>query len=165
MKMRRVSTLIAPLTVALMAVPALAHGPHRGGACRQDLHTYCSSLTPTPGDGFRGCLATLCPDFTPGPGAFASCLLNQTEIKLSEQCTAHLTKMQANIAAWKAACGTYAGANCTGDSGPRAIGQCLRAAQTTDPDFPPACAALLAQHHWHHHHHCDQEPTPTAPPQ
>jgi hypothetical protein len=153
--------LIAPLTVALMAAPALAHGPHGRGACRQDLHAYCSSLTPTP-DSFRGCLATLCgPDFTPGPGAFASCLQNAATagtITLSGQCTAHLTKMQAKIDAWETACGDYAQKNCTDGTGPRAIGQCLHAAQNTDPNFPPACAALLAQHHRHHHHHGPADP-------
>ncbi|MFI5398525.1 MAG: hypothetical protein ACHQ9S_23590 [Candidatus Binatia bacterium] len=147
--------LIAPLTVALMAAPALAHRPHGGGACSADLQTLCPNVTPGPGS-FRDCLATLCPNLTAGPRAFASCLPEAATSKgvtLSDQCQAHLTKMQAKIAAWQMACGNYAQLNCTGDTGPRAIGQCLRAAQKNDPQFPAACAALLAQHHGHHHHH------------
>ena len=153
--------LIAPLAVALTTAPVLAHGHHGGGACRQDLQTLCPSVTPGPGS-FRDCLATLCPDLTPGPGAFASCLQNAAKsgkITLSDQCQAHLTKMQAKIAAWQTACGNYAQVNCTADTGPRAIGKCLRAAEKNDPQFPTACAALLAQHHGHHRHHC--HPTAT----
>jgi hypothetical protein len=151
---------IAPLAVALTTAPALAHGPHGGGACRQELQTLCPNVTPGPGS-FRDCLATLCPDLAPGPGAFASCLQEAATAKsvtLSDQCQARLTKMQAEVDAWKTACGDYAQANCTSDSGPRAIGQCLRAAQQTDPNFPTACAALLAQHHGHHHCHGPADP-------
>lgn len=155
--------LIAPLTVALTMTPALAHGHHGRGACRSDLQTLCPDVTPGPGSfrGFHDCLQALCPQATPGPGGFASCLQEAATAKgvtLSDQCQAHLTKMQAKIDAWKTACGDYAQANCTGDTGPRAIGQCLRAAQKTDPNFPPACAALLTQHHGHHHHHGPVDP-------
>jgi len=154
--------LIAPLAVALTTAPALAHGPHGGGACRTDLQTLCPNVTPGPSSfrSFRDCLQTLC-QATPGPGAFASCLQEAATAKgvtLSDQCQAHLTKMQAKIAAWQTACGKYAQVNCTSDTGPRAIGQCLRAAQQTDPNFPTACAALLAQHHGHRHHQGPADP-------
>jgi hypothetical protein len=153
-KMSKFIMLIAPLAMALTTAPALAHGHHGGGACRQDLQTLCPNVTPGPGN-LRDCLATLCPDVTPGPGGFASCLreaATSNGVTLSDQCQAQLTEMQARIDAWKAACGDYAQVNCTGDSGPRAVHQCLRAAQKTDPNFPAACAALLAQHHGHGHH-------------
>jgi len=153
--MSKLIALIAPLAVALtMTAPALAHSRHGGGACRQDLQTLCPNVTPAPGS-FRDCLQMLC-QVTPGPGAFASCLQEAAAAKgvtLSDQCQAQLTEMQAKRDAWNTACGDYAQVNCTGDTGPRAIGQCLRAAQKTDPNFPAACAALLAECHHHHRHH------------
>jgi hypothetical protein len=161
--MSKLIMLIAPLAVALTTTaPALAHGHHGGGACRQDLQALCPNVTPGPGS-FRDCLATLC-QATPGPGAFASCVQEAAaanNVTLSDQCQAQLTKMQAKIAAWQTACGNYG--PCTGSTGPRALGQCLRDAQTTDPQFPPACAALLTQRHGHGHHHGDHScgtPTP-----
>ena len=155
--MSKFTMLTAALAVALTTTPALAHGHHGGDACRQDVQALCPNVTPGPGN-YRDCLQTLCPDLTPGPGAFAGCLLDVAASKgvtLSEQCQARLTKMQAKIEAWKAACGDYAQANCTGDTGPRATGRCLRAAEKADPNFPTACAALLAEQHEHRHHHAD----------
>lgn len=151
--------LIAPLAVALMATPALAHGPHGGGTCRPDLQTLCPNVTPGPGS-FRDCLQTLC-QATPGPGAFASCLQEAATSKgvtLSDQCQAHLTKMQAKIDAWKTACGGAVTTYCSDLTDPREIGKCLRQNQAK---LSSDCQALLAQHHGHHHHHhCHPTPTP-----
>ena len=121
--------LIALLAAALTVTPALAHGHHGGGACRQDLQTLCPSVTPGPGS-FRDCLATLCPDLTPGPGAFASCL-QQHASELSAACQQHLTKMQARIAAWQEACGGDAQTFCSDVApGPWRVGKCLREHQS-----------------------------------
>ena len=162
MRTSRMIMLSAPLAVALMAGPALAHGPG-GGACRQELQALCStqqSVAPGPG----GCLQALCPAFTPGPGAFASCITALTNAgKDVSACSQQVAKMQAKRAAWKAACvdsGAVA-ASCPPDTtGPRAIGKCLRKAQKNDTTGVfstggtyAACGALLAQHHWHHRHH------------
>jgi len=187
MRRSRIMMLSAPLAVVLMAVPALAHGPHGGGACRGDLEKIlCPNVTPgpgsfreclaacpnvTPGPGaFASCLAPLCPERTPGPGGFASCLQQAAaanNVTLSEQCQAQLTKMQANIAAWKTACGAAVTNLCPdvtpgpGGSGHRAIGKCLREHQSELTANYPACAELLAQHHgFHHHHHRHPTPTP-----
>ena len=148
--------LIAPLTVALTITPALAHGHHGGGACRQDLQTLCPNVTPGPG-AFRDCLATLCPDLTPGRGAFASCL-QQHASELSAACQQQLDTMQAKIAAWQQACGGDAQTFC-GDAGPGPwrIGKCLREHQS---ELSQPCQDLLAQHHGHHHHHQCGAPTP-----
>lgn len=155
MRVSMMFTLAAPLAVALAVAPALAHGPHGGGACRKDLHAYCSSLNPPP-DNFHACLATLCgSDFKPGPGAFASCLqtaAGKGTIQLSQGCTTQLTGMQDKILAFQNKCGGAVTAyNCSG--GPRSIGKCLRENQTALSQAFPDCAALLAQHHGHHHHH------------
>ncbi len=84
MEMSKLILLAAPLAVALAVSPTLAHGPHGGGVCRQDLQTLCPDVTPGPG-AFRNCMATLCPGMTPGPGAVASCL-PQHASELSEAC-------------------------------------------------------------------------------
>ena len=145
--------LIAPLAVALTAAPALAHGHHGGGACRQDLQTLCPNVTPGPGN-FRDCLATLCPDLTPGPGAFASCLqeaATSTGVTLSDQCQAQLTQMQARLAAWQQACGADVRTFCSAATpGPWSAGKCLRQHQS---ELSQPCQDLLAQHHGHSHHH------------
>ena len=66
MRTSRILMVSTPLAVALLAAPALAHGPHGGGACRQALHALCAQSGTTPGPG--GCLQTLCPGFTSGHG-------------------------------------------------------------------------------------------------
>jgi len=151
--------LIAPLAVALTTAPALAHG-HRGGdACRQDLQTLCPNVTPGPGS-FRDCLQTLC-QAMPGPGAFASCLQEAATSKgvtLSDQCQAQLTKMQAKIDAWKTACGGAVTAYCSGITGPRNIGKCLREHQSELSSTYPQCQDLLAQHHGHRHDDAPADP-------
>jgi hypothetical protein len=154
-EMSKFIMLIAPLAVALTTAPVLAHGPHGGGACRQDLQTLCPSVTPGPGS-FRDCLATLCTDLTPGPGAFANCLQGAATSKgvtLSDQCQAHLTQMQTKIDAWKTACGDAVTTYCSGITGPRNIGKCLREHQSELSTMYPQCQDLLAQHHGHRHHH------------
>jgi len=143
--------LIAPLAVALATSPVLAHGhhgPHDGGACRQDLQTLCPDVTPGPG-GFRDCLATLCPDLPPGPGGFADCL-QQHASALSPACQQHLSKMQAKMAAWQQACGSDVQTFC-GDvaPGPWSVGKCLHEHQS---ELSQPCQDLLAQHNRHHHH-------------
>jgi hypothetical protein len=152
--MSKLIMLIAPLAVALAVAltmaPALAHGHHDGDACRQDLQTLCPGVTPGPGS-FYDCLATLCPDRTPGPGAFASCLEDAAKaqtVTLSDQCQAHLTKMQAKSAAWQQACGGDAQTFC-GDVAPGhwATGKCLREHQS---ELSQPCQDLLAQRHGHH---------------
>ena len=150
--MSKFIVITAPLALALMtATPALAHGHHGAGACRQDLQTLCPNVTPGPGS-FRDCLATLCPDLTPGPGAFANCLqsaASSASVTLSEQCQAHLSQMQAKIAAWQAACGGDVQAFCS-DAAPGhwATGKCLHEHQS---ELSAPCQDLLAQHHGHHH--------------
>jgi hypothetical protein len=154
MGMSKFIMLIAPLTVALMAAPALAHGPHGGGACRQDLQTLCPNVTPGPGS-FRDCLATLCPDLTPGPGTFASCL-QQHASGLSAACQQHLNQMQAKLAAWQQACGDDVRTFCSDVApGPWSTGKCLRQHQSA---LSQPCQDLLAQHHGHRHHHGPVDP-------
>jgi hypothetical protein len=148
--------LIVPLGVALTVAPALAHGHHGGGPCRQDLQALCPNVTPGPGS-FRDCLATLCPGVTPGPAAFASCL-QQHASELSAACQEHLTKMQAKIAAWQQACGGDVQTFCSdAGPGPWRIGKCLRKHRS---ELSQACQDLLAQHHGHHHDHQCATPTP-----
>ncbi len=154
MRTSRMMMLTAPLAVALMAAPALAHGHHGGGACRQDLQTLCPNVTPGPGS-FRGCLAMLCPGLTPGPGAFASCL-QQHASELSPACQQDLNKMQAKIAAWQQACGGDVPTFCSDVApGPWSIRKCLREHQS---ELSQPCQDLLAQHHGHRHH---PSPNPT----
>ncbi|MGD0946007.1 MAG: hypothetical protein ABSA52_01145 [Candidatus Binatia bacterium] len=162
MEMSKFIMLIAPLAVALTTTPARACGPHGGGACRPDLQTLCPNVTPGPGSfrSFRDCLQTLC-QATPGPGAFASCLQEAATSKgvtLSDQCQAHLTKMQAKMDAWKTACGGAVTTYCSGITGPRDIGECLREHQSELSNTYPQCQALLAQHHGHRHHHGPADP-------
>jgi hypothetical protein len=148
--------LVPPLAVALSMTPALAHGPHRGGACRQDLQALCPSVTPGPG-AFRDCLATLCPDLTPGPGAFASCL-QQHASQLSPACQEHLNQMQAKMTAWQQACGSDVQTFCSDVTpGPWSVGKCLHAHKS---ELSQPCQDLLAQYprHRHHHHTCGTPP-------
>jgi hypothetical protein len=149
--------LIAPLTMALAAAPALAHGPHGGGACRQDLQTLCPDVTPGPG-AFRDCLATLCPGLTPGPGAFASCLQEHAS-ELSDACQQEVSRMQAKMAAWQQACGADVQTFCSSvGPGPWSVGKCLHEHQS---ELSQPCQDLLAQRHGHHHHHHEcGTPTP-----
>lgn len=158
------------LSAALMAAPALAHGPH-GGPCRTELQALhqklCPNVTPGPG-AWKSC--PLCPERTPGPGGFSSCLQEAAAangVTLSEPCLAHLTTMQDKMAAWKTACAPAVTNLCPnitpgpGKSGHRAIGKCLHENQSELTANYPACADLLAQHHGqHHHHHHDPTPTP-----
>jgi len=152
--MSKFIVLIAPLAVALTTAPALAHGHHGGGACRQDLQTLCPNVTPGPGN-FRDCLATLCPDLTPGPGTFASCL-QQHASALSAACQQQLNEMQARLAAWQQACGDDAQTLCSAAApGPWSTGKCLREHQS---ELSQPCQDLLAQHHGHRHHHTAAAP-------
>lgn len=147
--MSKFTMFIAALAVALTTTPALAHGHHGGGACRQDLQTLCPNITPGPGS-FRDCLATLCPDLTPGPGSFASCL-QQHASGLSAACQQQLNEMQARLTAWQQACGGDVQAFCSAVAPGRwSIGKCLREHQS---ELSQPCQDLLAQHHGHCHHH------------
>ena len=148
-------TLTATLAAALAVTVGAADAHGRSGPCRQDLQTLCPNVTPGPG-GFRGCLATLCPQVTPGPGAFGTCL-QQHQDQLSPECKAHLSQMQAKIAAWHEACGNDVQTLCGDVSGRRGVFKCLH--QHKD-ELSQACQDLLAQHHHRHHHH-DHNPNPT----
>jgi hypothetical protein len=155
MRTSRMIMLSAPLAVALMAAPVLAHGP--GGACsgiKGQIKNLCSGVT-TPGT----CLTTLCPTATPGPGAWAQCLLsNATKLKLSATCQADLNNKLAAIQKWQSAfetaCKADVTANCnyvTGGTGSTI--QCLGQAVIDNKQVSSTCQALLARHHGHHGHH------------
>ena len=141
MKMSRMIALSAPLAVALMAAPALAHRPHGGGACRQEFQKLCG--TPGSAGGFAGFVACL---ETPA---------NQGQ--LTTECQTRLSQMQAKITAWQT-CKQDATV-CGQDTGKDFI-KCLRGL-AKNKSLPTSCQPLLAQHHGrHHHHHCHPTPTP-----
>ena len=159
MRTSRFAMFVAPLALALVAVPALAHGPGGEGACRQEIEAICSAAT-----GSGDCVSKLCgPTFPSGPGALANCILSLTPPPkgLSPTCLTNLKNMQAKIAAWQTsfqnACGTatsgdvstYCG-NVTG--GTESTIKCLRQAVTDNKPVSKDCQALLAQHHGHRHH-------------
>jgi hypothetical protein len=161
MKTSRFAVFVAALALALAAAPALAHGPGGGGACRQDLATLCSQLSPTPAPGPGNCLKALCPTFTPGPGAFANCVQG---LSVSAQCKQQLTNMQTKIATWQSAfntaCATATGTtpsdvstycgNVTGGMGSQI--QCLRQAVRNNQTVSATCQAFLAKGHGHRQH-------------
>lgn len=145
MKISKFVVLVTPLSLALAATPALAHGG--GGACRADVKQ-------------------LCPDITPGPGAFQSvhACLQQNAANLSPACQAQIAKWEAKRAAVLQACQaeTQSGGVC-GDVGtaPGAIFKCL---YQNRADLSQACSeALPHRHRHHHHHHHHATPTPGAP--
>jgi hypothetical protein len=157
MKVSMMFTLAVPLAVALMAAPALAHGPHGGGACRPLVQALCPSVTPGPGPGGYGsCLKSLCPNLT-GPGGFASCLLSQGQIAAYPACQAQLTNMQNKIAAWQSAftnaCANDVSQLCSNvTTGPRGQIQCLRQAVKNNQQVSATCQTFLAKRHGHRHH-------------
>jgi hypothetical protein len=158
MKASKVVGLVAPFTLALLAAPALAHGPGGGLACRPLLQELCPNATPGPGPGgYRSCLKALCSNLTPGPGAFASCLLAQKGISNFPSCQAQLTEMQAKIAAWQSAFNTACATDVTQFCGNVATGQrgqtqCLRQAIKDNKAVSGTCQTLLATYHGHHQH-------------
>jgi hypothetical protein len=167
MRVSKVITLIAPLAVALMVAPALAHGPGAacngpGGACsgiKGQIKNLCSGATP------GTCMTKLCGPTPPtGPGAWAQCLLNANTAgtfkpALSTNCVNDLKAKLAAIQEWQkafeAACGDPTDAafcsNVTGGTGSTI--QCLRQAVIDNKPVSSPCQALLAKHHGHHGHH------------
>lgn len=139
MKVFKAITLIAPLAVALtMAGPARAE--HHGGPCRADVQR-------------------LCPDVKPGFGGFRDCLTEHAS-ELSPACQERLSRIQAKMAAWRAACQDDVQKLCSDVTpGHGNIIKCLR--QNRD-QLSEGCQAQLAQHHRHHHHDGCGSPTPTA---
>jgi hypothetical protein len=138
--------------LALVAAPALAYGPGGGGACRQDLKTICSGLSPAPAPGPGNCLKALCGDLTPGSGAYVNCLQTKYTSQLSDACKQQLTDIQAKMTAFQTTCGgdisNFCG-NVTG--GTWSTVQCLHQAVINNQKVSSACQALLAQHPGRHH--------------
>jgi hypothetical protein len=159
MRVSMMFTLAAPLAVALMAAPALAHGPGGGGACGGDIKALCAKAGVAPGSG--NCMSTLCPGVPPGPGAFATCIDNAASkysYTVSANCSAQLAKMQAKIAAWQTAfntaCANDVSTFCSNvTTGPWSTAQCLRQAIMNNQAVSQPCQAFLAQHHGHRPHH------------
>jgi len=155
MKTSRFAVLSAAVALALAATPALAHGPGRGGACRQDLANLCSQLTPTPAPGPFNCVKALCPTAIPGTGDIVTCLQG---LAVSDACKAELSDLQAKITAWKTAFTQACTANdlalCNNvKTGPWGQVQCLRQAVNDNKDVSQSCQLFVAQHHppmgWH----------------
>jgi hypothetical protein len=146
MKTSRIIMLSAPLAMALMAAPALAHGPHGGGACRQEFQNLCG--TPGSAGGFAG---------------FVTCL-ETNKAKLTGPCLDRLSQMQAKITAWNECKTAVSGPPdlcpniTTGPGQDKDFIQCLRGL-AENKSLPASCQPLLAQHH-RHHHPCHPTPTP-----
>jgi hypothetical protein len=180
MRTSRMIMLSAPLAVALMAAPVLAHGPGGacngpgaacngpGGACsgaKEQIKKLCSGVTP--GD----CLTTLCKDVQPGPGQWPQCLLNLNSAgtlkpALTKSCVTDLNNKLAAIQNWQktltAKCGADVSANCANVTGGMGVTmQCLHQAVIDNKPVSKDCQALLAEHHGHHRqHHGPGEPGP-----
>jgi hypothetical protein len=160
MKLSKVVIFVPTLALALSAAPALAHGLGGGGACRPLVQALCPDVTPGPGPGgYASCLQALCPNLSRGPGGFASCLLNQTKIPITNypKCQTQLTDLQAKVAAWQAAFNTACSsdvsqfcANVT--TGPRGQIRCLNQAVKDNKAVSGTCQTFLANHHGHPHH-------------
>jgi len=157
----RLAKYIAPLALALAAVPALAHGPGGKGACpgiKAQMEKLCPGATP------GTCLSTLCPDVPAGPGQWPQCLLNlnggketqKLQSPLTSACVTELNNkllaIQTEQQAFSAACGgdmtTFCN-NVTGGSW--SAMPCLRQAVKDNKAVSSNCQALLAQHHGYGH--------------
>ena len=135
----KVIALIAPLAAALM-MASPAHAEHGGGPCRADVQR-------------------LCPDVEPGFGGFRECLTAHAS-ELSPACQERLSRMQAKMAAWRAACHDDVQKLC-GDVAP-GRGNIIRCLHENQDQLSESCQEQLAEHHRHHHHHHGCEgPTPT----
>jgi len=135
--------LIAPLAVALMAAPALAHGPHRGGACAQAL------LQSSP---------PLCP-VTTGPRWVVNCI---TQLPAGTTLPPACDQVQAKIAAWNTCKGVLVQQNLCPNVTPgpgqrKGFIGCLRQLAQSG-QVPGSCQPLLVQHHGHHHHQGSADP-------
>jgi cysteine rich repeat protein len=138
MKVFKVITLVALLAVALiMAAPAQAE--HHGGPCRADVQR-------------------LCPDVEPGFGGFRDCLTEHAS-ELSPACQERLSRIQAKMAAWRAACQDDVQKLCSDVAPGR--GNIIRCLHENHDQLSESCQAQLAQHHRRHHHHGCDGPTPT----
>jgi hypothetical protein len=123
MRMWKVMTLIAPLAVALTAVPEPAHAQRGQGPCRDDIQKFCAGVQR-------------------GGGRFRDCLL-QHEAELTPACQQHLQQMKARVSAWRQACEGDAQKFCNGVApGRGGIVKCLREHQN---DLTQACKDQLAQ--------------------
>ena len=155
----RLTTLVAPLAVAIAVAAGPARAMQDAGPCRQDALALCPSVTPGPG-AFHYCLGTLCPDLGQGPGGFAACLQKFAD-KLSPACQEHLSDVQAKIAAWKQefqqACQADVQTFCA-DVGTdrRDIGRCLHEHKD---ELSQSCSDLLSKHGGRH---ACKGPTPAA---
>jgi hypothetical protein len=138
MRVFKAVTLIAPLAAAL-TMTGSARAEHHGGPCRADVQR-------------------LCPNVKPGFGGFRDCLAEHAS-ELSPACQERLSRIQAKMAAWRAACQDDVQKLCSDVTpGRGTIIKCLR--QHRD-ELSQSCQDQLAQHHRRHHHHGCDSPTPT----
>ncbi|MFI5397031.1 MAG: hypothetical protein ACHQ9S_15960 [Candidatus Binatia bacterium] len=149
MRVSKVITLIAPLTVALIMAPGAARAEHGGGLCRQEFQNLCGN--------------------TPGSGGFFACLaaydVATNSQGLTAPCLTRLSHIQTNIAVWKTCeADPTVQTACGQDVGPGHHKDFIRCLRQLDKSggLPTSCQPLLAQHHGHHphHHHCHPTPTP-----
>lgn len=127
MRPLKLISLVAPITMALMAAPAFAYGGGDRGACRADAQR-------------------LCPDITPGPGSWKSVhdCLEQNTANLSPTCQHQLTRRQAKMDQALQACQADIQNLCSDvGSEPHATSKCLFQHRT---DLSATCSDALPHH-------------------